>query len=134
MADIHFTPTVALKVVEYVEKVRKATLCYICSSANPSYFQNKRAMITQKDCNNFIEACLEFFKIATDKIQGFNTTPLNGQAKFTEKPNAPEQSLGACSATLAPRVSTNADPLNIVNPFKLESQQDLMLKPYSSLQ
>lgn len=59
---------------------------------------------------------------------------LNGQAKFTEKPNAPEQSLGACSATLAPRVSTNADPLDIVNPFKLESQQDLMLKPYSSLQ
>ena len=60
---------------------------------------------------------------------------LNGQATFSEKPNTPEKSLGACSATLAPRASSNADPLAFMpkNLLNLDSEQDLMLKRYSSL-
>ncbi len=49
---------------------------------------------------------------------------LSGQATYTEKPNAPEQSWGACSATLAPKVSSNPEPLNFTpkNLFTLEPQ------------
>jgi hypothetical protein len=49
---------------------------------------------------------------------------LSGQATYTEKPNAPEQSWGACSATLAPKVSSKPEPLNFTpkNVLTLEPQ------------
>lgn len=56
---------------------------------------------------------------------------LNGQATYTEKPNATEQSWGACSATLAPKVSGNADPLSFKHTNILEAQVS-MLRHFSS--
>jgi hypothetical protein len=56
---------------------------------------------------------------------------LNGQAIYTEKPNAAEQSWGACSATLGPKASNNSDPLNLKRNNLLESQV-AMLRHFSS--
>lgn len=56
---------------------------------------------------------------------------LNGQATYTEKPNAAEQSWGACSATLAPKVSVNADPLSFKRSSILEPEL-AMLRHFSS--
>jgi hypothetical protein len=51
---------------------------------------------------------------------------LNGLATYTEKPNAPEQSWGACSATLVPKVSGNSNPLNVKRGNLLEAQITLL--------
>jgi hypothetical protein len=56
---------------------------------------------------------------------------LNGQATYTEKPNAAEQSWGACSATLAPKVSANNEPLNVKRNNVLEAQVS-MLRHFSN--
>ncbi len=52
---------------------------------------------------------------------------LNGQATFSEKPNAPEQNFGPCSATLTAKASVIGDPMNYfpTNPFMLE-RSDMM--------
>lgn len=51
---------------------------------------------------------------------------LNGQATYTEKPNAAEQSWGACSATLAPKVSLAAEPLKLKRNNLLEAQVSML--------
>ncbi len=51
---------------------------------------------------------------------------LNGQATFTEKPNAAEQSWGACSATLGAKASAAADPLNLKPNNVLEAQVSML--------
>jgi hypothetical protein len=56
---------------------------------------------------------------------------LNGQATYTEKPNANEQSWGACSATLAPKVSVAAEPLSLKSNTILEAQIS-MLRHFSN--
>jgi hypothetical protein len=56
---------------------------------------------------------------------------LNGQATYIEKPNAAEQSWGACSATLAPKVSGAANPLTFKPKGVLEAQIS-MLRHFSN--
>jgi hypothetical protein len=56
---------------------------------------------------------------------------LNGQATYTEKPGATEQSWGACSATLGAKASTAANPLNLKRNNVLEAQV-LMLRHFLS--
>ncbi len=56
---------------------------------------------------------------------------LNGQATYIEKPNATEQSWGACSATLGPKASVAAEPLTLKRDNVLEAQL-AMLRHFSS--
>jgi hypothetical protein len=51
---------------------------------------------------------------------------LNGQATFTEKPGATEQSWGACSATLGPKASVAAEPLSVKRNNVLEAQVSIL--------
>jgi hypothetical protein len=104
--------SVSVKNIVFQLKLERVNNGITIGTATSSNVELAGGFVTQGDNLNLIltdgTATIQC-TFGRSSVQG---QTLNGQATYTEKPNATEQSWGACSATLAPKVSSNANPFN----------------------
>jgi hypothetical protein len=125
--------SVSVKNIAFQLKLERVNNGITIGTATSSAGELAGGFVTQGDNLNLILTDGTATITCTFSRSSIQGQTLSGQATYSEKPNAPEQSWGACSATLGPKVSSNADPLSFLpkNPLLLEPQIG-MLRHFSS--
>jgi hypothetical protein len=115
-------------------KLERINNGFTIGTATSSSGELAGGFVTQGDNLNLILTDGTATITCTFNRSSLQGTSLNGQATYSEKPNAPEKNFGACNATLAARAGSIAGPLDFV-PRDLfgASRTETILKSYSSL-